>query len=192
MTPNKETIEAGCCELCFRGIMHGSDTPFCANSNCQCHQKEVKVCGYPNHSKDYCFANDRSCPIIKPSQTKECCQQLKDEWVKKLEGMKKEEISTQKCENCGEEGYGKAWYGKGRATGDSWGDRYVPTGSVVFCKDCAGDFKIGKDWDGEEIWKTTSDLPQHEEIRLNHIKYKDKEAIGYNQAIEEVIKIIKQ
>jgi len=76
------------------------------------------------------------------------------------------------CENCGGEGYGKAWYGRSRETGDAWGDRYEPTGSVIFCKECAPDFELGKEWDGEEIWKRTSDLEEHSQIRINSIKRK--------------------
>lgn len=59
-----------------------------------------------------------------------------EEVVKVAEGMKLPEKKIEDCENCGEEGYGRAWYGRGRETGDAWGDRYVPTGSVVFCKAC--------------------------------------------------------
>src|SRR3972149_2884056 len=47
--------------------------------------------------------------------------------------IKMKKYVIQKCENCGNEGYGKAWYGSGRETGDAWGDRHIPLGSVVFC-----------------------------------------------------------
>ena len=101
---------------------------------------------------------------------------------------KKEEFYLESCDNCEAKGYGKAWYGKGQATGDAWGDAYRPTGSVVFCEDCKGDFEIGKEWEGERIWKRTSDLPQHKGIRINSIKRKSLENIGYNQACDEFMK----
>ena len=102
-----------------------------------------------------------------------------------LEWEIKPETKIEDCENCGEEGYGKAWFGRGRETGDAWGDRYTPTGSVVFCKNCKPEFRIGKDWNGEEIWKTTSDDPQHDTLRINCItKTVNKE---WNQALTSII-----
>lgn len=95
-----------------------------------------------------------------------------------------EEIIIESCENCGQEGYGRAWFGKGRATGSMYGDAYVPTGSVVFCKDCAKDFRIGKEWNGEEIWKKTSDLEDHKNIRINAITKKSLYNKGFNEAID--------
>lgn len=112
----------------------------------------------------------------------------KKEMVEKLEGAKKPEKIIEDCENCGNEGYGKAWYGRGRETGDSWGDRYTPTGSVVFCKDCAKDFRIGKEWMGEEIWKTTSDDPQHAELRISRITKTVN--VEHNQALDTAIALI--
>ena len=111
--------------------------------------------------------------------------------VEDIEGMGKEEIIIEDCENCGNEGYGKAWYGKGAENDPhGWGDRYHPTGSVVFCKECGNDFEIGKDWNGEEIWKRTSDLPEHNELRISHLKKKVKENVGYNQALSDIKSLI--
>ena len=105
--------------------------------------------------------------------------------IERLEWEIKPETKIEDCENCGEEGYGKAWFGRGRETGDAWGDRYTPTGSVVFCKNCKPEFRIGKDWNGEEIWKTTSDDPQHDTLRINCItKTVNKE---WNQALTPII-----
>jgi len=105
---------------------------------------------------------------------------------------KKDEIVTEDCDNCGEEGYGKAWYGKGKATGDAWGDANYPTGSVVFCKSCSPDFVIGKEWDGEEIWKRTSDRPENEQIRINSIKKTIPANKGWNACIDEMKLSIKE
>ncbi len=126
-------------------------------------------------------------------------KEIAEWWLSKLqqrmdeiEGMKKPEIVIEDCENCGNEGFGKAWYGKGAENDPhGYGDRYYPTGSVVFCKDCSNDFKIGKDWNGEEIWKRTSDNPEHDQLRLNSIKKKLPENVGYNKAISDVLNIIK-
>jgi len=108
--------------------------------------------------------------------------------IERLEGMKKPEIVIEDCENCGEEGYGKAWFGRGAENDPhGFGDRYYPTGSAVFCKNCSDDFKIGKEWNGEEIWKRTSDNEIHNELRLNSIKKKVKENTGYNQALQDQI-----
>ena len=111
--------------------------------------------------------------------------------LEKLNGLEKEEVVIENCENCGGEGYGKAWYGHGKPNDPhGYGDRYYPLGSVIFCKDCSDNFKIGKEWDGEEIWKRTSDELIHTEIRLNHIQKKVKENIGYNTCLQEVKDII--
>ena len=109
--------------------------------------------------------------------------------IERLEWEIKPETKIEDCENCGEEGYGKAWFGRGRETGDAWGDRYTPTGSVVFCKNCKPEFRIGKEWNGEEIWKTTSDDPQHDALRLSSItKTINKE---WNQALTSIITRLK-
>ena len=113
---------------------------------------------------------------------------IRGEMVEELEGMKKEEMVIEDCESCGEIGYGRAYFGKGAPNDPyGYGDAYYPTGSVVFCKTCAPNFQIGKEWNGEEIWKKTSDREEHSEIRLNHIRKKVKENTGYNQAIDDII-----
>ncbi len=112
--------------------------------------------------------------------------------VKEVEVMRLPEIEIEPCDNCGEEGYGKSWYGKGKETGDNWGDRYYPTGSVVFCKECFAEHgDIGKEWNGEEIWKRSSDRPEFEEARLSHIRIKRKENVAVNAAITKIIEIIR-
>lgn len=92
---------------------------------------------------------------------------------------KEEEYRVADCENCGEEGWGRAWYGKGEATGDAWGDRYYATGSVVLCKECWP--KNKREWNGEECWKWTSDREEHTAIRENAIKEKNPGAKERNE-----------
>ena len=109
-----------------------------------------------------------------------------EEYIKII-GNDEPETIIEDCENCGNEGYGRAWFGYGDATGDAWGDRYNPTGSVVFCEECKPDFKIGKEWDGERIWKVTSDLEAHKDLRINYIKKRDVGAIARNKFRNEIL-----
>lgn len=105
-----------------------------------------------------------------------------------LESMKMEpETYIEPCENCGGEGYGRAWTGHGRATGEAFGDRYEPTHSFVFCKECAPQFTIGKDWMGEEIWKRTSDRKENAQIRINSITRVSKEAKARNLLRQSIL-----
>lgn len=99
---------------------------------------------------------------------------------------RKEEFVYHECENCGEQAYGCSWYGKGEKTNDPWGDTHLPTGKVFFCKSCLNEFKIGKEFNGEEIWKTTSDREEYKDIRESYVKYKSKENVGFN-ACREII-----
>ncbi len=95
------------------------------------------------------------------------------EWI----GEDEPETYIEDCENCGEKGWGKCWYGHGDETGSAWGDRYVPLGSVVFCEECFKKYgELGLTWNNHEIWKKSSDLPQHEQIRLGNITETNKEA----------------
>ena len=103
--------------------------------------------------------------------------------------MKKPESIVEECDNCGEEGYGKAWYGKGAPNDPhGYGDAYYPTGSAVYCSACAPAFAIGREWNGEEIWKKTSDFPQDEASRVRQItKVVNKE---YNVALNDVLTLL--
>lgn len=113
-----------------------------------------------------------------------------DEVIALAEGEILPTTKIEDCENCGEQGWGKAWYGHGKETGDNWGDRYYPTGEVVFCEKCKDDFNIGREWDGERIWKVTSDRPENSEVRLRHItKSVNKE---YNTALSSLIAKVKE
>ncbi len=99
----------------------------------------------------------------------------------KVIGGNQPETFIETCENCDEEGYGRAWFGHGEPTHEPFGDRYNPTGSVVFCKKCFDQFGIGKEWMGEEIWKRTSELEEHKQIRINSITKVSKENKAQNQ-----------
>jgi hypothetical protein len=106
-----------------------------------------------------------------------------------VKGLPKElpEKVIECCDNCREKGWGKSWYGKGKETGDNWRNRYYPTGSYVFCKECFMEHgQIGQEWEGEEIWKTTSKLPEHDEIRINHITKNSVENKSFNTALSSI------
>lgn len=105
----------------------------------------------------------------------------------KIEKMKKSESEIPCCENCGEDGFHKVWYGRGAATHDNWGDRYYPTGSVVLCEKCKKEIR---EWDGEEIWRWTSDLPEHKNRRINEITEKLPQNIAFNQALDDILKLL--
>ena len=101
--------------------------------------------------------------------------------IEKELGEEKPEMVFEKCVNCGTDGYGKAWFGKGKPNDPhGYGDAYFPTGSAVFCKECSPDFSIGKEYEGEEIWKRTSERLEHENLRLGHIQKKDENAKSHN------------
>ena len=107
--------------------------------------------------------------------------------AKEIEGNKKEESVIPDCDNCGAEGYHKAWYGHGKPTHDTYGDKYYPTGSVILCQDCK---KTIREWDGENIWRWTSELPEHNERRINEITKVLKEHIGFNSGLQAALNIV--
>lgn len=115
------------------------------------------------------------------------------ELKEKIELLKKEETYIEDCENCGALGYSRASYGRGKDTGDAWGDAYYPLGSVVYCLECAPLFRIGKEWNGEEIWKTGSmnELsPEQNKFRINSITRKSVENVGFNKALKQVLELL--
>ncbi len=104
-----------------------------------------------------------------------------------LEPLLEEEAVTvvEDCDNCGEAGYGKIWFGRGAETGDSWGDRYVPLGEATLCEDCFKEYRIGREYCGQEVWKVSSDRA---EARLSHITSPNEKAIGRNALKQEIRK----
>jgi len=107
-------------------------------------------------------------------------------------GEMEEETFIETCENCDGDGYGRAWFGHGEPTHELYGDKYEPTGSVVFCKKCFEEFGIGKEWMGEEIWKRTSNLEEHNQMRINSITKVSKENKARNALRKEVLTKLKE
>jgi hypothetical protein len=110
-------------------------------------------------------------------------------------------IERETCFNCSQPAEHRVWYGRGRETGDALGDMYYPIGSECVCGECFKEFHLGQELNGQKIWKQTSSLPEHEELRIRQVskivsncafKYHLQQMVLFENPIDYLRKFIKE